>query len=339
MATITGGRLRTPFGVMAWRPVASVAKAYEFVTRTATDKYVCLGVAGNLAHLAARDPGDHTMYSKHDVWVGGKHYVPKKGFVYAIDLRVPEPEKFEKWLLARLRAKFYPGVKYWNILHRHWARNVVLNGVPFARARYSGDDHLHVSVMPSYEYAVFDFLGDYEHFRTTGRNVGDKPKPAVVVKPTAFDAAARKLPVIKRGSKGVVVRLAQAGLVARGRLPKNRSSIDGAFGPGTDGGVKAQQRASGVTVTGVVDTATWDKIFPEQVLTVSRGSDGFYATLMQALLYARGFDPGPIDGDFGDGSVDALKRFQAARKVANSVVKGRGDGIGGSATWVALLTI
>jgi peptidoglycan hydrolase-like protein with peptidoglycan-binding domain len=340
MATITGNTARTPRGAMKWRPAAFVAKAYEFYTRQPDDRYVCLGVFGNWSHLTARNPGDHTPFSEHDVWIGGKHYVPKVGTVYAIDGRVPEPEKFEKWFLGRLRAGYYPGVKYFNINNRHWARQVVVAGKPFGRSSRSGDDHLHVSGMPGHEYTVFDFLSDFEVLRTTGRNVGDKPPAKAAPKPSAIDVAARKLrPGLMKGSVGRLVAVAQAALVARTLLPAGTSSIDGDFGPKTAAAVMRHQRATGLPPNGVIDTATWDKLLPEDAPTISRGDKGFYARLMQALLLARGFNPGPLDGDFGDTSVTALKKFQVAAKVKNSVVKGKGDGIGGDATWVALLTL
>lgn len=65
----------------------------------------------------------------------------------------------------------------------------------------------------------------------------------------------------------------------------------------------------------------------------------------QALLAANGFPPansfnskGEPDGEWGPGSVAALKRFQAARKVPGSVkANGDGDGVLGDRSWAALL--
>ena len=339
MAKITGATAHTPRGDIAWRPAAFVATSYEWLTQHATDQYVCLGVIGNWSHLTARNPGDHTPYSAHDIWVGGKHYVPKKGWVYAFDAHVPEPDKFEKWFLGRLRAGFYPGVKYWNINHRHWNRAVIIGGVPFGKSSHSGDGHLHVSGMPGSEYLVMTFLADYEAWRTTGVNV-PTAAPAPTTQTGPVDGAARRLKTgIKKGAKGRLAAIAQAGLVAYGYLPKDPASVDGDFGPRTDAALRKLQKDRDIPVTGVIDTATWDKLFPEDVETITRGDTGRDALLMQALLLAHGFNPAGLDGDFGDGSVTALKRFQVAAKVKNSVVKGKGDGIGGDATWVALLTV
>lgn len=334
MATLTGGQIRTPRGVMSWRPVAPVARAFAHYTANAKDGYVCAGVIGNQAHLARRPPEDHTPYSEGDTTIGGKRYVPKVGWVYAIDGHVPDQVKFERWFLGRLRAGFYKSVKYFNINGRHWNRR---NN--FATAWRSSDHHLHVSVMPGSEYSTDDYLGDYDVFHRTGKNVAGKVPAVAPAKPGVLDTAVRKLPPVGRGHKTVLVGLIQAALVARELLPAKPESIDRDFGPKTESAVKAQQKASGIPQTGRVDAATWDKLFPEQNPTVSRGDKGYYALLMQALLFARGYSPGQLDSDFGDGSVAALKRFQAAKKVKNSVVKGRGDGIGGAATWLALVTI
>lgn len=345
MATITGGKLRTPRGTLSWVPVAPVAKAYEFMTRRSTDQYRCLGVVGDWAHLTASYPGDHTPYSTHDVRIGGKHYVPKRGFVYAIDAYVPDMAKFEKWFLGRLRAGHYRAVKYWNCLNRHWHRTVTKSGVPFAKSSYSGDHHLHISIMPGSEYDPVDIMGDYEHYRTTGANRPAKRPETTPAKPAPrlMDAAASKLTTLRRGSTGPTVKVAQACLLARELWPRTdasaRKEISGEFGAATEAKLKQFQKQVGLPATGVVDARTWAALTPDQPPTVTRGSRGFYAWLMQCLLLARGFSPGVVDGDVGPNTIDALKRFQVARKVRNSVVAGRGDGIGGIHTWVALVTL
>ncbi len=349
MATIAGGQLRTPRGTLNWLPAAPVAKAYQFLTKAATDKYKCLGVVGNWEHLTAGYPGDHTPYSTHDLRIGGKHYVPKRGWVYAIDATVPEPEKFERWFLGRLRAGYYRCVKYWNILNRHWHRTVVKGGKPFGKPSWSGDHHLHMSIMPGSEYSTDDILGDYEHWRTTGKNrqvkiPAQRPRPSAPAKPAArpMDTAAGKLPTLRRGSHGIVVKVAQACLVTRELWARNNASarkhIDGQYGPGTEAKIKEFQRQATIPVTGVVDARTWAALVPDHPSTVTRGSHGWYTWLIQCLLLARGFNPGFIDGIAGEPTVEALKRFQAARRVPKSVYRGRGDGIAGTETWVAFVT-
>lgn len=334
MATITGGRANTPRGVIAWRPVSPVARTYEHYTANSADGYVCAGVLGNHAHLWRQPPEDHTPFSSDDITIAGKRYMPKPGWVYAIDGHVPDQVKFEKWLLARIRAGYYKSIKYFNINGRHWTR---VNN--FQKAYRSGDEHLHLSFMPGSEYNTDNPLRDYQIFRTTGKNVAGKPHAPAPARPGVLDAAVRRLPPVRLGHATVLVGLVQAALVAGKLLPCTAASIDRDFGPKTEDGVKVFQRKASIPRTGVVDTATWDALFPEQNPAVSRGDDGYFPLLMQALLLARGFNPGPLDGDFGDASVTALKRFQVAKRVKNSVVRGRGDGIGGDATWISLVTI
>lgn len=335
MAVITGGRVSTPRGLLTWRPVRPVAEMYQFYTTHGSLGYVCAGVIGNLTHLGKSKPEDHTPYSQDDVWIGGKHYVPKAGWVYAIDGHTPNQALFEKWFIARLRAGYYGWVKYFNINNHHWRKSDGWKG-----ATYSGDPHLHISVMPGQEYTAGNPFPDFEVYRTSGRNVAAKPIAPAPAKPGVLDAAILKLPTgMKKGSTGPAVKLGQAALIALSLLPKDEGQVDGVFGDHTDTAVKKQQAKGKLPQTGVIDKATWDMLFPEQNPTVSRGDTGYYPLLMQSLLLARGFDPKGLDGNFGDGSVTALKRFQLATKVKNSVVRGNGDGIGGANTWVSLVTV
>ncbi|MEZ6187490.1 MAG: peptidoglycan-binding protein [Planctomycetota bacterium] len=63
--------------------------------------------------------------------------------------------------------------------------------------------------------------------------------------------------------------------------------------------------------------------------TLRQGSRGAAVRTLQTLLKQRGFDPGPIDGIFGNMTLAAVRRFQSARRL---VV----DGVVGPQTWGAL---
>lgn len=334
---LTGGTVLNPRTgqTVSWRPTAGVADDYNFVVGNRSKGYQQLGVIGNKPHLAAANPGDHTPFSTHSTVVDGKTVWPKRNWVYANDSRVPEPAKFEKWFLGRLRAGAYPYVKYWNILNRHHNRKAVKDGIKFAYSVYSGDDHLHISYIPGAEYTRSTIFADYERYRTTGRNAPVAklaPKPTTPVTHPAKTAAS-KLPQLSKGATGRAVAIAQASLTVVGQ----RTAIDSDFGPTTDQKVRGYQRAVGLNVDGIIGPRTWDSLLPNAPATVIRGSEGQHVRLLQALLTAHGFRTA-IDGDAGDQTIANLKKFQAARRVANSVVGGRGDGIGGPATWAALLT-
>jgi GH24 family phage-related lysozyme (muramidase) len=64
--------------------------------------------------------------------------------------------------------------------------------------------------------------------------------------------------------------------------------------------------------------------------TLRRGSRGDSVRRLQAALAGKGFDPGPVDGDFGPGTERAVRRFQQAMGLQI-------DGIAGPRTWAALL--
>src|SRR5215218_7922435 len=63
--------------------------------------------------------------------------------------------------------------------------------------------------------------------------------------------------------------------------------------------------------------------------TLQEGSSGEAVEVLQRALQRAGFDPGPIDGEFGPLTAEAVRSFQAARGL---VV----DGIVGPQTWSAL---
>ncbi|TJX13617.1 LysM peptidoglycan-binding domain-containing protein [Tissierella creatinini] len=63
--------------------------------------------------------------------------------------------------------------------------------------------------------------------------------------------------------------------------------------------------------------------------TLRRGSTGPKVRELQILLKNQGFDPGPIDGDFGPLTEAAVRNFQRSKGLLV-------DGIVGIATWTAL---
>lgn len=67
------------------------------------------------------------------------------------------------------------------------------------------------------------------------------------------------LPVLKRGSKGEVVRAAQILLNGRG-ANVGKWGADGDYGGATESAVLAYQRRNGLTVDGIVGQRTWEKL-------------------------------------------------------------------------------
>lgn len=99
---------------------------------------------------------------------------------------------------------------------------------------------------------------------------------------------------------------------------RSKSLVLGAYRPAYDGQATTEtKKTTGGTCT-------------VELRVLSRGSTGENVTALQILLKGRGYDPNGIDGVFGPGCQAAVKKFQAAKGLAQ-------DGCVGPATWKALL--
>jgi peptidoglycan hydrolase-like protein with peptidoglycan-binding domain len=85
------------------------------------------------------------------------------------------------------------------------------------------------------------------------------------------------------------------------RLGYYTGPIDGVYGPATTAGVKAMQTALGVTVDGVYG--------PETHAALKGAGDSIVASLQTALA-TYGYYTGPIDGQYGSATQDAVKKLQ-----------------------------
>jgi len=150
-------------------------------------------------------------------------------------------------------------------------------------------------------------------------------------------------PIIKSGSTGPAVKKAQQALIWRYYLPPGTD--DGIFGPVTRNRVIAYQldRSIGqfwafsfpLFVDGIVGEQTWFRLTPE---LVKKGSNGHGVRLLQEILKSFGdplYDPGKVDGIFGQLTEDAVKHVQG------TYVDFEGnplqvDGIVGTKTWYVL---
>jgi N-acetylmuramoyl-L-alanine amidase len=142
------------------------------------------------------------------------------------------------------------------------------------------------------------------------------PAPKRVVKGTSV-----KLP-IGEGDSGPFVRDIQQQLVRAGyRLPLY--GADGVFGDETENAVMRFQRDFNLTVDGLVGPVTLSKLqqvnqqrvsapdFPLPTGILRRGNQGEGVKQVQRALKQINFDPGPIDGIYGPGTEDAVRRFQS----------------------------
>lgn len=152
-------------------------------------------------------------------------------------------------------------------------------------------------------------------------------------------------PIIKLGSQGKAVELAQQRLLERFYL-SGPGDVDGKFGYVTLNAVISYQRDRNniqgwfalsfpLVVDGIVGPQTWFRLDPD---TVKKGSKGHAVRFLQEILKNFGlsqYDPGPIDGDFGPLTETAVLSFQAdfTDFKGNPLVQ---DGIAGPKTWTAL---
>lgn len=93
-------------------------------------------------------------------------------------------------------------------------------------------------------------------------NKVETPKPSVPSKPSK---PTQSITVLKLGSKGDAVKLLQADLIKLGFV--FAGGVDGSFGYGTQSGVKAFQKRSGLDVDGIAGPLTQAKIASEIKLT------------------------------------------------------------------------
>ena len=139
--------------------------------------------------------------------------------------------------------------------------------------------------------------------------------------------------LLKLGSKGSAVKNLQEKLIARG-YSVGSAGADGDFGQGTLAAVKKFQSDHGLVVDGIVGEMTWGALnSATNTVTLKLGSAGASVKDLQEKLIRIGYSVGSAgaDGDFGQGTLAAVKQFQANNGLTV-------DGIVGPATWSALNT-
>lgn len=145
-------------------------------------------------------------------------------------------------------------------------------------------------------------------------------------------------PTLKQGSSGSKVKELQKKLIALGYNCGN-TGADGSFGEGTYNAVIAFQRANNLTADGIVGQKTWQVLNSEKAIDydcskyplLKQGSKGKPVVYLQKILIGLKYDCGNTgaDGDFGSGTVKAVKEFQTANGLT-------ADGIVGRKTWDVL---
>ena len=142
--------------------------------------------------------------------------------------------------------------------------------------------------------------------------------------------------LLKLGSRGEDVKTLQMTLKLRG-YSIGSAGPDGVFGADTERAVKAFQADHNLEPDGVVGPATQEALHHDYSGNtdygelIKMGSSGPQVAEVQRLLIKAGFSVGPAgaDGIFGQGTYEAVRRFQESRGLDS-------DGIVGPATKSAL---
>lgn len=114
------------------------------------------------------------------------------------------------------------------------------------------------------------------------------------------------------GDRGSDVKTIQRKLKRLGYLD---GEADGIYGGQTEDAVTAFQKEQGLSVTGGVNSATRTKLNEVYVAQtgdyiLSEGARGKRVIHLQNQLLLHGYDPGVVDGVFGAGTADAIRRLQ-----------------------------
>ncbi|MFC0273833.1 peptidoglycan-binding protein [Metabacillus herbersteinensis] len=142
-----------------------------------------------------------------------------------------------------------------------------------------------------------------------------------VTRPSEVKSTTVKLP-IREGDTGAFVRDTQRELISAGfSLP--RFGADGQFGEETENAVMRFQKRYNLLVDGLVGPQTLNKLqevnqqrrsgsdYPLPTGVFRRGSEGEAVRQIQRALKQLRYDPGVVDGIYGQRTEDAIRRFQS----------------------------
>lgn len=124
----------------------------------------------------------------------------------------------------------------------------------------------------------------------------------------------------QKGDRGTEVSSLQRKLKKMDYL---KGAVDGIYGNDTEEAVRKFQKKKKLPVTGKVNKAAFDAISSayaeeskDNVLTP--GDSGKKVIRLQNKLLLHGYNPGNVDGVYGEGTADAVRRFQAEENLART---------------------
>lgn len=144
---------------------------------------------------------------------------------------------------------------------------------------------------------------------------------------------------LRLGSTGSQVKILQNRLIVLGYLS---GTADGEFGETTEAAVKAFQDRNGMDDDGVAGPTTLTKLYSSSARKASSvvghlgslkpGMNGSAVRTLQKNLRTLGYYTGSVDGDYGEGTTNAVANFQRAQGLTT-------DGIAGKSTLNAIQAV
>lgn len=109
------------------------------------------------------------------------------------------------------------------------------------------------------------------------------------------------------------------------KVYKTGLKTDGLFGPKTKAAaIKALQTEYNRQFNaGLVVDGKWGPKTRASVQSIRKGAKGNLVYILQGLLRCAGFNPGKLDGDFGDNTAKAVLALQKAKKIARDAIAGK----------------
>ncbi len=147
----------------------------------------------------------------------------------------------------------------------------------------------------------------------------------------SIDALLSQQRILGYGSQGADVADVQRMLKA---LAHYGGPIDGIFGQGTTAAVRSFQDARGLSIDGIVGSRTRGEIaslhfaaeggavLASDGSLLSRGVSGATVRALQSILGLLGFNPGPVDGQFGSLTAQAVIGFQQSQNLTMDGIVG-----------------
>ena len=153
---------------------------------------------------------------------------------------------------------------------------------------------------------------------------GDAPVAPGADDSTSDDSgSANQYPTLKLGDQDsadstAYIVFMQNRLIELGYLT---DAADGTYGENTQRAVASFQKNNGLPETGIADSATQEKLYSDITTLVAMVEDssmiGGVLTRAQTMLGQWGFYGGPVDGQKGSGTDDAIRKFKAYMKREN----------------------